>query len=253
MRRGDKDDEPKNSDAGARGATDGPDGTRGPPVAQTDGWTPLFNGKDLSGWDTYLGKPHQLTEMQGLAEECATANTRTASASIAIRAASSPSSQVDGAPAIRISGEIYGALITRAEYDNYHLRFEFKWGEREWPPREQALRDSGCCYHSVGPARRQLRLLDALVRVSDPGRRLRRLLQPGRRHRRRRRRRRPSPANPKSDLRYAPARRRSSGTRGGSSRRAAAERRIGQWNTLDLYCVGQTSVARRQRHAPCWS
>ena len=57
----------------------------------------------------------------------------------------------DGAPAIRISGEIYGALTTRAEYENYHLRFEFKWGEQRWPPREQAVRDSGCCYHAVGP------------------------------------------------------------------------------------------------------
>ena len=59
--------------------------------------------------------------------------------------------QADGGPALRISGETHRALTTRAEDENYHLRFEFKWGERKWPPREQTLRDSGCCYHAVGP------------------------------------------------------------------------------------------------------
>src|SRR5688572_3365118 len=46
---------------------------------------------------------------------------------------------------------LYGALASRREFETYHLRFEFKWGERKWPPREQAVRDSGCCYHCVGP------------------------------------------------------------------------------------------------------
>ena len=45
----------------------------------------------------------------------------------------------------------HGGLITRAEHENYHLRFEFRWGDKRWPPRETAVRDSGCCYHSVGP------------------------------------------------------------------------------------------------------
>jgi len=27
------------------------------PLHQADGWTYLFNGKDLSGWDTWLGPP----------------------------------------------------------------------------------------------------------------------------------------------------------------------------------------------------
>ena len=57
----------------------------------------------------------------------------------------------DGRQAIRISGEIYGALTTRAAFENYHLRFQFKWGEKRWPPREDKIRDSGCCYHAVPP------------------------------------------------------------------------------------------------------
>jgi hypothetical protein len=58
---------------------------------------------------------------------------------------------VDGQPAIRISGETFGALTTHKEYENYHFKLEFKWGEKRWPPREKAVRDSGLLYHCVGP------------------------------------------------------------------------------------------------------
>jgi hypothetical protein len=79
-----------------------------------EGWEPLFNGRDIVGWDTWLGKPYGLnSDPKGVFSVV----------------------QVDGSSAIRISGEVYGALTTRAEYENYHLRFEFKWGERRWPPR----------------------------------------------------------------------------------------------------------------------
>jgi hypothetical protein len=59
--------------------------------------------------------------------------------------------EVDGKPAIRISGEIFGALTSKKDFQNYHLKLEFKWGEKRWPPREKAVRDSGLLYHCVGP------------------------------------------------------------------------------------------------------
>jgi hypothetical protein len=36
----------------------------GIPIAQLvlDGWTPLWNGRDLAGWDTYLGRPHRASD-----------------------------------------------------------------------------------------------------------------------------------------------------------------------------------------------
>ena len=37
--------------------------------AQAEGWTPLFNGRDLASWDTYLGKPYKLTEIAGLPKD----------------------------------------------------------------------------------------------------------------------------------------------------------------------------------------
>jgi len=56
---------------------------------------------------------------------------------------------VDGQPAIRISGEVFGELRTKASFKDYHLKFQFKWGEKKWPPRANAEtpRDSGLLYH----------------------------------------------------------------------------------------------------------
>src|SRR6266536_585907 len=40
--------------------------------------------------------------------------------------------QIDGAPAIRISGQHWGGLITRSAYRDYKLVVEFRWGLLTW-------------------------------------------------------------------------------------------------------------------------
>jgi len=52
---------------------------------------------------------------------------------------------------LRISGEIYGCVVTKKEYNNYHLRLKVRWGEKKWHPRKNKLKDSGILYHSIGP------------------------------------------------------------------------------------------------------
>lgn len=99
-------------------------------------WVSLFNGKDLDGWDTWLGQPLGEKEAVGLNKDPKHVYT------VAL---------IDGKPAIRISGEIFGALTSKKEFESYHLKLEFKWGEKRWPPREKAVRDSGLLYHCVGP------------------------------------------------------------------------------------------------------
>src|SRR4051812_41150037 len=86
-------------------------------------WRSLFNGKDLAGWDTWLGKPNGEKEPVGLNKDPKKVYTVV---------------DVDGKPAIRISGEIFGAITSKEEFGNYHLKLEFKWGEKRWPPREKA-------------------------------------------------------------------------------------------------------------------
>ena len=45
---------------------------------------------------------------------------------------------VDGAPAIRISGQKYGGLTTPDEYETYRLVVEFRWGAVTWKGRSRA-------------------------------------------------------------------------------------------------------------------
>jgi hypothetical protein len=101
-----------------------------------DDWRPLFNGADLAGWDTWLGKPYKQADVVGLNKDPQKVYSVV---------------NVDGKPAVRISGEIFGALTSKDEFENYHFKLEFKWGEKKWPPREKAVRDSGLLYHCVGP------------------------------------------------------------------------------------------------------
>ena len=105
-------------------------------------WLDLFNGQDLSGWDTYLGPGfdslgHQLKENPiGLNRD-----------------PDHVFSVVErrGEKMIRISGEHFGAIATLASYENYHFQMMFKWGELTWIPKKGKKKDSGLLYHSVGP------------------------------------------------------------------------------------------------------
>src|SRR6185436_18959132 len=40
--------------------------------------------------------------------------------------------QIDGAPAIRISGKVWGGLLTKQAYRDYRLIAEFRWGGVTW-------------------------------------------------------------------------------------------------------------------------
>jgi hypothetical protein len=91
----------------------------------------LFNGKDLINFYTYLGSPGKGQPAYGKNNDPEKVFT-----------------VQDGA--IRISGKVFGGLITAQEFENYHLVVEYKWGEKTWPPRENGARDSGVLLHCVG-------------------------------------------------------------------------------------------------------
>src|SRR5262245_27783495 len=79
---------------------------------QEGSWIPLFNGADLRGWETFLGKPHRSVDVPGARRNDAGEYLGPIGVDIDPRGVFSVV-KVDGAPAIRISGEIYGALTTR--------------------------------------------------------------------------------------------------------------------------------------------
>jgi hypothetical protein len=101
----------------------------------------LFNGKDLSGWDTYLGPAYDsvLNKFSGNAEGLNKDPHKVFSVA-----------RTDGKAAIRISGERFGGISTTEMFENYHLRLEFKWGKQKWLPKKKDARDSGLLYHAVG-------------------------------------------------------------------------------------------------------
>src|SRR5262245_59938745 len=95
-----------------------------PPSPAAERVERLFNGRDLDGWEPYVGPPGRDQPPYGLNND----PKRVFSVV-----------EVDGAPAIRVSGEMFGALTTRAEYENYRLRLEYKWGTKRWPPRQNSV------------------------------------------------------------------------------------------------------------------
>ena len=58
--------------------------------------------------------------------------------------------EVSGDPILHITGEIYGCVFTKQEFENYHLTLKVKWGDKKWEPRIEKLKDSGLLYHSIG-------------------------------------------------------------------------------------------------------
>jgi hypothetical protein len=55
-----------------------------------------------------------------------------------------------GEPVLKVSGEIYGCIYTKKDYENYHLKAKVKFGDKKYVPRLHKLKDSGILYHSVG-------------------------------------------------------------------------------------------------------
>ena len=51
---------------------------------------------------------------------------------------------------LRISGDGFGGLITRNEYQDYHLVMEYRWGIRTWRNRADKARDGGLLLHCQG-------------------------------------------------------------------------------------------------------
>lgn len=113
-----------------------------------DDWKSLWNGKDLSGWSTWMQRPEPTSEVPGMLRG------DDGKYPEAIGSDRDPLKvftvvEEDGKPAIRISGEAFGELRSRESFRNYRLRLQFKWGRMKWPPRdgESTPRDSGILYH----------------------------------------------------------------------------------------------------------
>ncbi|MEO7768198.1 MAG: DUF1080 domain-containing protein [Ferruginibacter sp.] len=85
--------------------------------------TPLFNGKNLDGWYSFLKTKGKNNDLENVF-------------------------QVENG-LLHISGKEFGYICTEKEYADFHLVVEFKWGIRKYPPRDAdtTKRDNGICYY----------------------------------------------------------------------------------------------------------
>src|SRR5690554_4538113 len=183
-------------------------------------WQPLFNGENLENWDTHLGTP--LNGFDNLAEAATTGKVFSVV-------------EENGEKLIRITGEVNGSLATRDTFANYHLQLVFKWGTEVY-----TNRNSGLLYHSFGDFGEALgtwmvniecqlmhgRLADTYlmnntycetaVKEADGG------FQYAK----------------DGEVKKFGEEFNGKGIKKGSD----VENPIGEWNTVDLYCVGRTAV-----------
>lgn len=196
-------------------------------------WQALFNGRDLSGWDTYLG-PALRNDGKPVTEKPQGLNNDPQKVFTVVR--------LQDENVIRISGQSWGAITSKKEYKNYHLQLQFKWGELTWAPRKNQAKDSGLLYHCVGShgadASAWMRSQEFQIAEKDCGDYW-------------------GVAGGSADI---PAIKRSEGNytydpqgtlttfredRKESrhcAKKGNAENPAGEWNTLDLYCHGDTSI-----------
>lgn len=88
----------------------------------------LFDGKSLANWDPWLVDHHEADPERVFTVV----------------------DQIDGAPAIRISGKVWGGLLTKQAYRDYRLVIEYRWGGVTWGDRKARTRDSGVLLHAQG-------------------------------------------------------------------------------------------------------
>jgi len=84
-------------------------------------FTTIFNGKNLTGWDSFLQK-------------------------IGTNKDPNKNFRVEDST-LHVIGKDLGYIITQKGYRNFHFKVDFKWGVAKWPTRENAKRDAGICYN----------------------------------------------------------------------------------------------------------
>jgi hypothetical protein len=184
-------------------------------------WQPLFNGENLEGWDTWVGPLENDSVPVGLNKDPLNLFTVV---------------ELDGEKVIRISGEINASLATQQEFENYHLSVELKWGDEVF-----SRRNSGLLYHSFGEfgeglgvwmSAHELQLLTGSMGDSyrmgksyceipaiknDGGKYI--YSKDGEK----------TPSIPDTETKIV-------------AKDGDYEKPIGEWNTIELYCFGTTSV-----------
>jgi hypothetical protein len=93
-------------------------------------WQALYNGQNLDNWDKFIGTP--LNGKDSLFKLATPENVFSVV-------------DVNGEKLIKIAGTVNGSLATKVPFGNYHLKLVFKWGDCVY-----TTRNSGLLHHSFG-------------------------------------------------------------------------------------------------------
>lgn len=116
--------------------------------SEQDEWIRLLDN-DLTQWETYLSYRHEVGYNGQLPRDEEGKPVKPIGYNKSGYDVFSVIDQ-DGTKVLKISGEIYGCLFTKQEFENYHLRLKVKFGTKKWNPRLNEPMDSGLLYHSQG-------------------------------------------------------------------------------------------------------
>jgi Domain of Unknown Function (DUF1080) len=200
-------------------------------------WKPLLDSS-LSQWEIFIGVPYKTVNIAGVP---ATQSDDGIHGGKPLGLNNDPLKvftviEEEGKSVLHVTGQIYGCVSTKATFENYHLRWQFRWGAKKWPPRETKRRDSGVLIHCFGPHgafwncwRNCLEcqvmendcgdffplgsMADSTVRPQISGAH--------------------AIFDPKGDFCFGA---------GPVSHGPSVEKPVGEWNTMEVYTVGQTSV-----------
>lgn len=209
------------------------------------GWSNLLD-TNLSKWDKFIGVPHKTVdiEWEGKSTDGRTGNP--------LGINNDPKNvfstiEENGETLLYITGEIYGGLTSKEEYSNYHFKAQFKWGEKKWEPRLKSKRDNGILYHCNGSHGTfwnvWMSSLECQIQEGDcgdfialndvygdvPADKL--INKNGKPY---------FVYNPKSDL--VPLKWGKGFESGQASKNKLNEKPNGEWNTIEIICVGRTSM-----------
>jgi Domain of Unknown Function (DUF1080) len=113
--------------------------------------TKVLLDKQLSQFEIFSGVPHKSVVIPGYAPS--TSEDGTKGTPIGLGKDPLGVFQVieeDGQLVLHVSGQIYAGISTLEEYENYHFTCQYKWGEKKYEPRLKDIRDSGILIHCQG-------------------------------------------------------------------------------------------------------
>jgi len=114
------------------------------------GFVNLFNGQNLDGWYTYTPSQGKNNDTEGVFK------------------AGNGELKILDVP-VTAQNRDFGYVATNAEYSNYVLKFEYKWGTKKFAPRTNDKRDSGLLYHMTGVDKVWPTSVESQVQEGDTG------------------------------------------------------------------------------------